>query len=146
MNESIQTTIPKPSKKLIWAGWTISILVSLLFAMSAVMKFTGGQAVQEGLAHLGMPESLIIPLGILESVCLVIYLIPNTAVLGAVLLTGYLGGAICTHLRVGDAIIMPVIIGGLVWLGIYLREKRLWALLPLRTKNCPTQPSNQENS
>lgn len=132
MNEINLNMETKPSKKLVWTGWGISVIVSLLFTMSAVMKLTGGQQVLEGLAALGMSETLLLPLAILELTCMVIYLIPQTSVLGAVLLTGYMGGAICTHLRVSEPIVIPVIIGMLVWLGIYLREKRLWAVLPLR--------------
>jgi len=110
----------------------ISILVSLLFAMSALMKLRGGAEVMQGMAHLGLPESLIMPLAILEISCVLIYLIPATSVLGAILLTGYIGGAICTHLRVGDPFYMQIAIGLFIWLGLYLREDRLKALIPLR--------------
>ena len=71
-------------------------------------------------------------LGILEVACTVIYLIPRTAVLGAILLTGYLGGATATHVRIGEPWFMPVLLGVVVWLGIYLRDPRLRALIPLR--------------
>ena len=86
----------------------------------------------EGFAHLGLPESLALGLGILELACAVVYVIPQTSVLGAILLTGYLGGATCTHLRVGDPFFMPVVIGALVWGGLFLRDPRLRALIPLR--------------
>jgi len=76
---------------------------------------------------------LIIPLAIVEISCVVIYLIPATSILGAILLTGYIGGAICTHLRVGDPFFMQIALGIFVWLGLYLRENRLRALIPLRT-------------
>ena len=122
------------SGKIVWVGRVISILVSLLFAMSAFMKLRGGHEVIQGMAHLGLPESLIVPLAILEISCVVIYTIPATAVLGAILLTGYIGGAICTHLRVGDPFFMQIAIGILVWLGLYLREDRLKELIPLRKK------------
>ena len=120
------------SGKIVWVGRVISILVSLLFAMSALMKLKGGPEVIQGMAHLGLPESLIMPLAILEISCVVIYLIPATSVLGAILLTGYIGGAICTHLRVGDPFFMQIAIGIFIWLGLYLRENRLKELLPLR--------------
>ena len=120
------------NRKIVWVGRGISILVSLLFAMSALMKLRGGPEVIQGMAHLGLPESLIMPLAILEISCVVIYAIPATAVLGAILLTGYIGGAICTHLRVGDPFFMQIAIGIFIWLGLYLRENRLKALLPLR--------------
>ena len=120
------------SGKIVWTGRVITVLVSLLFLFSAAMKFMGGAEVKEGMAHLGLPESMIIPLGILEAACTVIYLIPATSVLGAILLAGYIGGAICTHWRVGDPFLPQVAIGLVVWLGIYLREHRLKALIPLR--------------
>ena len=117
---------------LAWAGRAVSVLVSLVFVASAFMKLQGGAEVMQGMAHLGLPESLIVPLTILEVSCVVIYLIPATSVVGAILLTGYMGGAICTHLRVGDAFFLQIVLGILVWLGLYLREKRLKGLIPLR--------------
>ena len=122
------------SGKVVWVGRVISVLLSLLFAMSAFMKLKGGAEVMQGMAHLGLPESLIMPLAILEISCVVIYLIPATSVLGAILLTGYIGGAICTHLRVGDPFFIQIALGIFVWLGLYLRENRLKALIPLRTR------------
>ena len=119
--------------KIVWVGRVISALVSLVFAMSAFMKVKGGAEVTQGMAHLGLPESLIMPLAILEISCVVIYLIPATSVLGAILLTGYIGGAICTHLRVGDPFFIQIALGIFVWLGLYLRENRLKQLIPLRT-------------
>jgi hypothetical protein len=110
----------------------ITGVVSLLFLFSAAMKFIGGEDVKQGMAHLGLPEAMTIPLGILELVCTVIYMIPATSVLGAILLAGYIGGAICTHWRVGDPFLPQIAIGLVVWLGIYLREPRLRALIPLR--------------
>lgn len=120
------------SGKVVWVGRVITAVVSLLFLFSAAMKFMGGGEVKEGMAHLGLPESMVIPLGILEAACTVIYLIPATSVLGAVLLAGYIGGAICTHWRVGDPFLGQVAIGLVIWLGIYLREPRLKAVIPLR--------------
>ncbi len=119
--------------KSVWIGRVISVLVSLVFAMSAFMKLKGGAEVLQGLAHLGLPVSLIMPLTILEVSCVVIYLIPATSILGAILLTGYIGGAICTHLRVGDPFFIQIALGIFVWLGLYLRENRLKQLIPLRT-------------
>ena len=118
--------------KMVWTGRVISILVSLVFLMSGFMKLKGGPEVTEGMAHLGLSESMMIPLAILELSCVALYLIPPTSVLGAVLLTGYMGGAICTHWRAGDVFIGPIVIGLVIWLGLYLREPRLRALLPLR--------------
>ena len=120
------------SKKTLWAGYIIGALPVLLLLMSAVMKLIKPPPVVEGFAHLGLPESLALGLGILELACTVAYVVPQTSVVGAILLTGYLGGATVTHLRVGDAFFMPVILGILVWGGLYLRDARLRALIPLR--------------
>ena len=113
-------------------GWAITAVAALPFVPSAWMKLKGDPQVIEGMAKMGFPDSMRLPLGVLELVCLVLYLFPQTAVLGAVLLTGYLGGAICTHWRAGESVIFPALLGGVVWLGIYLREPRLWPLLPWR--------------
>jgi uncharacterized membrane protein YphA (DoxX/SURF4 family) len=118
--------------KAVWTGRVITIVVSLLFLFSAAMKFMGGAEVKEGMAHLGLPESMMIPLGIHELACTVIFLIPPTTVLGAIVLAGYMGGAICTHWRVGDPFLPQVGIALLVWLAVYLREPRLRTLIPLR--------------
>jgi len=118
--------------RIVWVGRALSILMALVFVPSALMKFIGGTEVVQGMAHLGLSQSLMIPLGILEISCVVVYLIPATSVLGAILLTGYIGGAICTHWRVGDAFFLQALIGLVVWLGLYLREDRLKVLIPLR--------------
>jgi hypothetical protein len=122
------------SRRVVWIGRGISILVSLVFLMSAFLKLKDGPEVLKGIAHLGLPEPLIVPIAILEISCVVIYLIPSTSVLGAILLTGYIGGAICTHLRVGDPFVAQAVLGILVWLGLYLRENRLKGLIPVRTR------------
>ncbi len=96
------------------------------------MKFQGGPALAEGMDRFGLPESMVLPLAIVEITCVVIYLIPPTAILGAILLTGYIGGAICTHWRVGDPFIVQIGIGICIWLGLYLRESRLRSLIPFR--------------
>lgn len=120
------------SKKKLWAGSIISALPVLLLLFSAVMKLQKPPAVVEGFAHLGLPESLARTLAILEIACTIVYLIPQTAVLGAILLTGYLGGAIAIHVRVGDPIVAVIIAGVLVWAWLYLRDDRLHALIPFR--------------
>lgn len=121
-----------PGKRVLWVGWTVTVLVSLLFLLSASMKVIGGLEVSQGMEHLGLPESMILPLAILELLCVLVYAVPATSVLGAVLLTGYLGGAICSHWRVDDPVLVPIVLGLFVWLGIFLREPRLKALLPFR--------------
>jgi hypothetical protein len=114
-------------------GWIVSILPALMLIFSGVMKLVGGSAVAEGFAHLGWPASLAVPLGILEIGCAVLYLVPATSVLGAILLTAYMGGAVATHVRLGEAFVIQVLVGVLFWLGLYLRDARLRALLPLRS-------------
>ena len=126
------------NRTIVWIGRVISILLSLLFAMSAFMKMKHGPDVMHGMAHLGLPESLITPLAILEISCVVLYAIPATAVLGAILLTGYIGGAILAHMRVGDPFFVQIGLGLFVWLGLFLRENRLKELLPLRKKRLET--------
>jgi len=125
------------SRKSIWVGRVISILLSLMFLFSAILKFVGGPQLAEGFNHLGLPMRMALPLAILELLCVVIYLIPPTAVLGAILLTGYIGGAICTHWRVGDPFYVQILLGILVWVGLYLREDYLRALIPLRRSATP---------
>lgn len=122
----------------VWIGRAISALVTLAFVASGVMKLVGGEELKKGIAHLGLSESIVLPLAILELTCAAIYLIPATSVLGAILLTGYLGGAILSHWRVGDPFYGPVIIGIFVWLGVALRDDRLWKLIPIRRPNAPT--------
>ncbi len=121
-----------PSKAALWTGRILSAVPVLFLLFSAGMKFAPPQPVLEGMAHLGWPERLAIPLGILELAVTIIYIIPQTAVLGAILITGYLGGATASHVRLGEAWIMPVLLGVLVWLGLYLRDPRLRPLVPLR--------------
>jgi uncharacterized protein YndB with AHSA1/START domain len=121
------------SGKMLWAGRVVSALPVLMLVMSGVMKLVKPAPVVEGFAHLGYPEGLALGLGILELACTVVYVIPRTSVLGAVLLTGYLGGATATHVRVGEPSFAPVLLGVLVWGGLYLRDRRVRALLPLRS-------------
>lgn len=123
------------AKKRVWAGRILSVVVMFPFVMSAMMKFRPNPQVLEGMAHMGLPEGLLATLAFLETMCIVVYLIPQTAVLGAILFTGYLGGAILTHLRVGEAVPLQVTLGVVIWGALYLREPRLWPLLPIR--KCP---------
>lgn len=119
------------SKYMIWAGYVMSALPVLMLLFSAAMKFARPAPVVEGFAHLGYPESLALPLGLIELTCTILYVFPRTAVLGAILLTGYLGGAVATHVRIGEPFIMPAVLGVLVWGGLFLRDPRIRALIPL---------------
>lgn len=124
------------SKKKLWIGYIVSILPTLFLLLDGILKLVKPAPVVEATVQLGYPESVIVGLGILLLACLLLYWIPRTAVLGAILLTGYLGGAVATHVRVGDAlwtILFPVGFGVLLWGGLYLRDRRLSELIPLRT-------------
>ena len=124
------------SKKALWTGYIMSAIPVLMLIFSAVMKFAKPPPVLEGFKHLGLPENLAFGLGVLELGCTLLYLIPSTSVLGAILLTGYLGGAVATHVRIGSPlfshVLFPIYVSALIWGGIYLREWRLRALVPLR--------------
>jgi hypothetical protein len=117
-------------------GRIVTALPVLFLAFDCAIKFTHVEAVAQSMNQLGYAASSAPVIGILELVCLAVYLVPGTALLGAVLLTGYLGGAIASHVRVGNPLLshelFPTYIAGLLWLGLYLREPRLRALLPLR--------------
>ena len=121
------------SKAALWTGRVMSILPILLVLFGSVMKLMRTPAVVEGFVRAGLPEKLIIPVGIIELVCVIVYVIPRTAILGAILMTGLLGGATLTELRIGDPTYpMPVFLGMLAWGGLYLRDVRLRELIPLR--------------
>jgi hypothetical protein len=126
---------PKPSKRwALWSGRVITGLPILAFLASAAMKLAQPpQVVETFSGRLGYPQETLLAIATLELFCVLVYAIPRTAVLGAVLLTGYLGGAIATHVRVGDPFVVPLALGVLVWAGVYFREDRLRHLLPLRT-------------
>jgi hypothetical protein len=115
--------------KTVWVGRALSILVSLLFAFSALMKLMRHPAVIQGMDHLGLPRSIMAPLGVIELLCVIIYLVPRTAILGAILFTGYIGGTIVTHWRVGEPVYVNIACGIVVWLGLYLRRPRLRELV-----------------
>ena len=120
------------SKIMFWSGWVVSILPVLALIMSGVMKVLMAAPVLKEFARLGYPAGMPLPIGIVELVCVVLYAIPRTSVLGAILLTGYLGGAVATHVRLAEDFSPPVIMGVMVWLGLFLRDARIRALIPLR--------------
>jgi NADH:ubiquinone oxidoreductase subunit 6 (subunit J) len=125
------------SNKAIWTGRILSGIAVLFLAFDAVLKLMNVPEAIKGTEQLGYKASVIVPLGILQLIILTIYLIPRTSVLGAILWTGYLGGAIATHVRVGNPlfthILFPVYVAGLLWLGLWLRDRRLRELLPVRS-------------
>jgi hypothetical protein len=121
-------------KKRLWAGWILSALVGLFLLSSGInVVLFKSPAVVESFAKFGYPQSAIMPIGIVEFICAVIYLVPRTSVFGAILLTGYLGGATATNVRISDpTLVVPIVVGVLIWVGLYLREERLGALVPVR--------------
>lgn len=125
-------TSPPVSTKALWAGRILSAIPVLMLSFSAAMKFAQGREVVEGMAKFGYPQGVIVTLGIVELACVVLYVIPQTSVLGAILMVAYLGGATATHVRVSDTFIFPILLGVVAWLGLYLREPRLRELVPLR--------------
>jgi len=136
MTNATYGTMPavnQSSKAALWTGRILSALPVLALTMSAVMKIMKVPAAVEGFKHLGWPEHLAVTLGIIELSCAILYAIPATSVLGAILVTGYLGGAVATHFRIGETqAINAVVLGIVIWLGLFLREPRLRSLIPLR--------------
>jgi hypothetical protein len=124
------------------AGWVITVLVGLMMAASATFKLINPPELAKQFNEtFGYPSDLTLAIGIVEIACTIIYLSPPTAILGAVLLTGYLGGAIATHVRIHDNFIPPALIGVAAWLGICLRDPRVRAILPLRRSVKPASLS-----
>jgi hypothetical protein len=125
------------SKKSLWAGRILSGLVTAFLLLDTAMHLLVPAPVVEAFTRLGIPLHLAVALGILELICVVAYVIPRTSILGAILLTGYLGGAVATHLHAGSPLfseaLFPVYIGVLAWGGLYLRDERLRILFPWRS-------------
>ena len=122
------------SKGALWTGRILSAIPVFLLLTSAIAKLMKPPNVLEGFAKFGYSEGMIVKLAIIELAFTAIYLIPRTSIFGAILLTAYLGGATATHARVGDpAFVGPILTGVLLWLGLYLRDERLRALVPLRS-------------
>lgn len=119
-------------KRMLWISYILSALPALLLLFSGAMKLMRPPSVIEGFVRLGYDESLALGIGTVELLCTMLYLIPRTSALGAILLTGYLGGAIATHVRMGEPFYAPILLGLFVWGGLFLREERLRALIPLR--------------
>jgi hypothetical protein len=117
----------------LWAGRIISALFVLFLLFDSVIKVMRLAPAIEGTARLGYPKSQVLSIGIVELVCVVLYMIPRSSILGAILLTGYLGGATATQVRLEDPwFVFPIAVGVLIWGGLFLREDRLRGLIPLR--------------
>jgi hypothetical protein len=121
------------SKKLLWTGRIVSGLAALFFLVDGVMKLLKPAVVVEATRQLGYPESDIVGIGVLLLACTLLYLFPRTSVLGAILLTGYMGGAVASQVRIGAGwfnVAFAAVFGGLVWAGLWLRDIRVRNLLP----------------
>ena len=130
-------TVESSAKKRSIAGYVLTGLVAAFLTFDTVMKLLQLAPAVQGTTELGYPAGTVVVIGAIELGCLVLYLVPRTAVLGALVLTGYLGGAIATHVRVGSPLpthtLFPIYVALMVWGGLYLRESRLRELLPFRT-------------
>jgi len=123
------------SKKSFWAGRILSILIVLLMLFDGISKVMKPASVVQDFAQAGWPASLVVVVGAIALVCTALYAIPRTSILGAILLTGYLGGATASNLRIGLSMIIvlaPAILGVLAWVALFLREPRLRVLVPLK--------------
>ncbi len=126
---------PVSRGKLFWIGWTLTILPALFLLFAAMNSILLTQTARDGMAQMEYPESTARPIGVALLISTALYLFPRTAVLGAILLTGYLGGAVATHVRVGDPIgtmLMPAVFGAIVWFGLFFRDARVRAITPWR--------------
>jgi hypothetical protein len=133
-NPSASAAPAQPGKAALWTARILGGLVTLFLLVDAVGKILRLAPYVEGTAKVGYPAGVLVPLGVVLLACTVLYVVKRTAVLGAILLTGYLGGAVATHVRMEQPFIMPVIMGVIVWGCLYLRDARLRALLPLDRK------------
>ena len=135
--QPVRSTESLISNKRLWAGRIMSGLPTLFLLVDGSMKFYKPRAVVEATVQMGYPESAIVGLGVVLLLSTLLYLLPRTAILGAILLTGYLGGAVASQVRVSAVsfnIIFPVLIGALLWGGLWLRDRHLQGLIPLRAQ------------
>jgi hypothetical protein len=128
------TQMAPVSKGQKWTGIALTVLISLMLLMGVAMGLSGNAQAVQGFTQYGYPAAALKWVVLAELLCVVLYAIPRTAVFGAILLTGYLGGAVATHVRAAelDKFLVPVVVCAVAWLGIWLREPRLQALTPLR--------------
>jgi len=134
-NTDGNTNAMQLSRKRVWTGRILTGLAAAFFLFDAIMKLFKPPFVVEATIHLGYPESTIVGMGIALLVSTLLYVFPRTSVLGAILLTGYLGGAVATNVRAEQPlfnIVFPVIFAAIAWAGLWLREARLGELLPLK--------------
>ncbi|HEX5324527.1 MAG TPA: DoxX family protein [Capsulimonadaceae bacterium] len=133
MQSTAQTQAASSPKGMLWTGYIISVLVVLFMLMDTTMHIAKPPQVVDAFAKLGYPIGLALTLGVIELVSTVLYAIPRTSVFGAILLTAYLGGATASQVRIDGSYWFSIAFGMLVWLGLYLRDEKLRALVPLRS-------------
>jgi hypothetical protein len=130
------TDIATPSKSRLWTGRILRILTILFLLFDGIMKLVRPLPVTQAMTQLGFPQNLSVPIGIILLLCTALYATPSTSVLGAVLLTGYLGGAVVSQLRIGASLfgstLFPIYFAVLMWASVYLLEPRLRAIFPIR--------------
>lgn len=139
---------PSISRAAVWTGHVIGTLPALLLVADGAAKLFRPEPVVKATTELGYPENVIVPLGCVLLICALLYLLPRMAVLGAILLTGYLGGAVATHVRAGHPlfeIMFPVFFGALLWGGLVLRDSRLRTFLPVRRSREPAPSEKAEH-
>ena len=115
-------------------GWVLLVLMGIMFSLGIVLAFLKPEVSAEGMQKYGIPQSAALPIAVVEFVCGLLFLIPQTSALGGVLATGYLGGAVMTHVRAGEPFIAPIVVGVVIWVGLALRDPGLGSFMPLRKK------------
>ena len=130
-----ETPAPSGKKWMKWVGWIMTLVPTAMLLMGVVMAATQQEAAKEGFVKYGYPEDAFLVLVAVEAICALLYVVPQTSVLGAILVTGYLGGAVATHVRASESNwYIAVTVGVLAWGGLFLRDPRIRALIPLRKK------------
>jgi hypothetical protein len=127
------TPQPAAGRGMLWTGRILTALIALFLLFDSTIKLIKSPQAVQGTVQLGYPASKVVPIGLVLLASLAFYLLPRTSILGAILLTGYLGGATATMVRVSSPwVLFPVLIGVLVWAGLYFRDEQVRSLIPLR--------------
>jgi hypothetical protein len=148
MELSARNTLFSSSGKRLWAGRVMTILAVLFLLFDSIGKIIKVRPVVEGTIRLGYSEDVLPAIGIVLLVCTIIFVVPRTSVLGAIPLTGYLGGAVATHVRIASPlfshVLFPIYVSCFIWGGLYLRENRLHTLIPINARLCPAGTGARE--
>ena len=138
MTQALTPSLPAPMRTpaaMLWTGRVLTALIAAFFVMGASMSILRVPEAVEGTVKMGYPPAVMIPLGIVQLITLALYLYPRTSILGAIVWTAYFGGAVATHVRLGDPaslVLAPIIVAAVVWLALWLRDARLRSLVPFR--------------